>query len=114
MQSDGPIKDWQPLIAQIEKTPGVIGAAPAMQGPVIAEHDTTVTTPIMVGIDPEAELKVIDLKALIKEGTYDLEGDSVLIGATLADNLHVHVNLHTGIKLPAIIVLAYLNIHPQI
>jgi lipoprotein-releasing system permease protein len=91
VQSEGPIENWQGLLAQIQKTPGVLGAAPAMQGPVIAEHQEMVDTPMMVGIDPDAELKVVNLKNLITSGSYDLEGDSVIMGADLADSLHLHV-----------------------
>lgn len=91
IQSDGLIDDWRQIIAQVDKIPGVIAAAPQVEGPVIAEHEDKVTTPMMEGIDPAAELKVINLKALIKEGTYNLDGDSVILGSTLADSLHARV-----------------------
>jgi lipoprotein-releasing system permease protein len=91
IQSDGPMDDWRQIIAIVDKTPGVTAAAPVVEGPVIAEHDQMVTTPMLEGIDPQAELNVVNLKSLIKEGTYNLDGDSVILGADLADSLHVHV-----------------------
>jgi lipoprotein-releasing system permease protein len=91
IQSDGPMDDWRQIVALVDKTPGVIAAAPVVEGPVIAEHDQMVTTPMLEGIDPEAELSVVNIKDLIKEGTYNLDGDSVILGADLADSLHVHV-----------------------
>ena len=91
IQSDGPIEDWRNIIALLDKTPGVVAAAPHVEGPVIAEHDHIVTTPILQGIDPEAELKVVNLKSLIKEGAYNLDGDSVILGRTLADSLDARI-----------------------
>ena len=94
IQSNGPIEDWRQIIAGLEdksKNPGVVAAAPQVEGPVIAEHDHIVTTPMLAGIDPEAELKVVNLKSLIKEGTYNLDGDSVILGRTLADSLNARV-----------------------
>ena len=91
IQSDGPIDDWRKIIAALDKTPGVVAAAPVVEGPVIVEHDHMVNTPELQGIDPEAELKVVNLKSLIKEGTYNLDGDSVILGRTLADSLNAHV-----------------------
>ena len=91
IQSDGPIDNWRQIIAQLKSNPDVIAAAPQVQGPVIAEHDHIVTTPMLAGIDPVAELKVVNLKSLIKQGKYDLDGDSVVLGASLADSLNAHI-----------------------
>src|SRR5438876_5083454 len=33
----GLLQNWRPLLEQVEKTPGVVAAAPVMQGRVIAE-----------------------------------------------------------------------------
>ena len=94
IQADGPIDDWRQIVASLNdksKYPEVIAAAPQVQGPVIAEHVHTVTTPLLVGIDPAAQQNVVDLKSLIKEGTFDLNGDSVILGRTLADSLDARV-----------------------
>jgi len=91
IQGDGPIDDWRQIIAGLASTPGVIAAAPQVAGPVIAEHNHTVNTPYLLGIDPVAELKVVNIKNLIKEGAYNLDGDSVIVGSALADALGVHV-----------------------
>jgi lipoprotein-releasing system permease protein len=94
IQSEGPIDDWRQIIAALDdksKYPEVIAAAPQVEGPVIAEHEHTVCTPMLAGIDPDEEEKVVDIKSLIKEGQYDLSGDSVILGRTLADSLGVHV-----------------------
>ena len=91
IQSDGPIEDWRQIIARLKSNHDVLAAAPQVQGPVIAEHDHMVTTPMLEGIDPVAELEVVNLKSLIKEGVYNLDGDSVILGRALADSLNARV-----------------------
>ena len=91
IQSDSTLDNWRQILALLAKTPGVLAAAPQVTGPVIAEHGDSVDTPIMDGIDPVSELNVVNLKALIKEGSYNLDGDSVILGRDLADGLHANV-----------------------
>jgi lipoprotein-releasing system permease protein len=91
IQGEGPIDDWRQVIASISGVPGVVAAAPQVSGPVIAEHDHMVNTPVMEGIDPQAELKVVNIKSLITSGTYKLDDESVILGAALAENLNAHV-----------------------
>jgi lipoprotein-releasing system permease protein len=91
IQSDGPIDDWRQIIAQLNKNPDVLAAAPHVEGPVIVEHGQMIATPEMEGIDPHAELKVVNVKNLIKEGAYNLDGDSVILGRDLAESLHARV-----------------------
>src|ERR1043166_4999939 len=82
---------WRPLLKQIGQVPGVLGAAPFIHGPVIAEHEGLVTTPFMRGIDPEQEEKVIGLKKLVVAGEFNLTGETAIIGKELATSLGVGV-----------------------
>ena len=91
IQGAGTIDDWRQIIASTNNIPGVVAAAPQVSGPVIAEHDHMVNTPVLDGIDPQAELKVVNIKNLITEGTYKLDDESVILGAALANNLNAHV-----------------------
>ena len=85
------LQNWRELLPKVEKTPGVVAAAPFVQGPVLAEHEGHVYTPTMRGIDLEAEQKIIDLRKTIVEGTADLESDTVVLGVGLASSLGVGV-----------------------
>jgi len=93
VSNDSILRDWRTLKKNIEATPGVTAVAPFVQGPVIAEHNDRVVTPLIRGIDLEQEEKITDLKKLVKEGdgAFDLSGDSVVIGKDLADTLDVNV-----------------------
>ena len=81
------LENWRELLPKIEHTPGVVAAAPFVQGPVLAEHEGHVYTPTMRGINLEAEQKIIDLRKTIVAGTAELESDTVVLGAALADSL---------------------------
>ena len=89
--SGGLLDDWRAIKDKIDKTPGVIASAPFVQGPVIADHEGKILTPVIRGIDPEQEQKIVDLKKLMKMGKPDLTNDNVLIGARLASALGAQV-----------------------
>lgn len=85
------LRDWRDLTVKIQNTPGVVGTAPYVQGPVIVEFQTKRLAPLIRGIDPVEEEKVVPLKKFIKKGTLDLEGDSAVIGVELARKLQINV-----------------------
>ena len=88
------LRSWREALAQVEKVPGVIAVAPYAQGPVMIEHFGRVFTPVMRGIDVEAEQKMIDLRKFVEErglGTSALESDTVILGMALARELGVDV-----------------------
>jgi lipoprotein-releasing system permease protein len=85
------LENWRELLPLINRTPGVVAAAPYVQGPVLAEHEGQVYTPLLRGIDLDAEQRIIDIRAHLIEGTADFESDTVVLGAALADTLGVGV-----------------------
>ncbi|PYJ47775.1 MAG: ABC transporter permease, partial [Verrucomicrobia bacterium] len=60
------LHDWRTLKAKIDKTPGVVATAPYVQGPVIVEFQNRRLAPLIRGIDPAEEEKVIPLRKFIK------------------------------------------------
>ena len=89
--SEDVIRDWRLLKAKIDKTPGVIATAPYVQGPVIVEFHNRRLAPVIRGVDPGQEEKVIPLQKFIKFGKLDLEGESTVLGIELAQRLGVRV-----------------------
>src|ERR1044072_9324893 len=85
------LRDWRDLTVKIRNTPAVVGTAPYVQGPVIVEAQHQRLAPLMRGIDPAEEEKVVPLKRFIKRGSMNLEGDSVVLGTELARKLHIDV-----------------------
>jgi lipoprotein-releasing system permease protein len=85
------LRDWRALKTKIDHTPGVVATAPYVQGPVIAEFQNRRSTPMIRGIDPAQEEKVIPLRKFIKFGKLDLEGESAVLGIELARSLNISV-----------------------
>ena len=86
------LQDWQPLLKKIRETPGVVGAAPFVQGPVVVEFGNQRMTPLIRGIDIDQEKEVTDIAKFIqKGGTFENSGDTAVIGDTLARMLGVFV-----------------------
>jgi lipoprotein-releasing system permease protein len=89
--TDDILHNWRDLTVKIRNTPGVLATAPYVQGPVIVEHQSRRLAPLIRGIDPAEEEKVIPLRKFIKEGQLDLEGESAVLGVELARKLRVGV-----------------------
>ena len=85
------LRNWRDLSEKIRNTPGVVGTAPYVQGPVIVEFRTQRLAPMIRGIDPSEEEKVVPLKRFIIKGTLDLEGESTVLGVELARKLQIDV-----------------------
>lgn len=85
------LEDWREVLPKLRQTPGVLAAAPYVQGPVLAEFEGRVVTPWLRGINFEDEQQIIDLKKTIVEGAPSLESDTAILGRALADSLGVRV-----------------------
>jgi len=85
------LRDWRGLKTKIDNTPGVVATAPYIQGPVIVEFQTRRVAPLIRGVDPVEEEKVIPLRKFIKYGNLNLEGDSTVLGIELARKLQANV-----------------------
>ena len=89
--TDGVMTNWRELMPKLNHTPGVVATAPYIQGPVIVEFQNRRLAPMIRGIDPKEEEKVIPLQKFIKLGKLDLDGDSTVLGVELAQKLGITV-----------------------
>jgi lipoprotein-releasing system permease protein len=89
--SEDILRNWRDLVVNLRHTPGVVATAPYIQGPVIVEFQNRRLAPMIRGIDPAQEEKVIPLKKFIILGKLDLDGDSTVLGVELAQKLGVTV-----------------------
>jgi lipoprotein-releasing system permease protein len=85
------LRNWRDLTVKVRNTPGVVGTAPYVQGPVIVEFQHKRLAPLIRGIDPAEEEKVVPFQKFLKKGTYDLDGDSAFVGVELARKLQIDV-----------------------
>ncbi len=91
ISSDDLVHNWRELTTRLDHTPGVVAVAPYIQGPVIVEFQNRRLAPMIRGIDPAKEEKVIPLTKFITLGKLDLEGESTVLGVELARKLGVTV-----------------------
>ena len=75
--SEDVLTNWRQLDDKIRAIPGVVATAPYIQGPVIVEYQNRRLAPMIRGVDPAQEEKVIPLRKFIKRGTLDLSGSIV-------------------------------------
>jgi lipoprotein-releasing system permease protein len=80
----GVIEHGDKLLKTVLETPHVKAATPFAMSLVFLEFEHHVATPYMKGIDPKREVTVSQLGTYMKEGTLDLDGDTVVIGRELA------------------------------
>jgi len=85
------IDQWPMVLASVERIPGVTAASPSITGAGFAVRSDATSAIVLRGVDPERFLAIIDLRARLIAGRYELEGGSVVIGSKLATNLGVTV-----------------------
>ena len=91
VSTEDTLVDWRDLTVKIRNTPGVVATAPYVQGPVIVEFQNRRLAPLIRGIDPAEEEKVVPLRKFMKKGAMDLEGESAVLGVELARKLQISV-----------------------
>jgi len=88
----GVIRDEQTLCTRLEQVPGVLAASPGLEMRVLVEHARRVVAPLMIGTDPRRAARVMKLNhEQMLSGTFDLEGDAVVLGVDLAAELALSV-----------------------
>src|SRR5277367_6785733 len=70
VEADG-IRNWQPLLSQLEKQPHVVGGAPAIYEQVLISRGARAQGAVLKGIIPQEENKVSDLLNSVKMGSAD-------------------------------------------
>jgi lipoprotein-releasing system permease protein len=85
------VDQWQKVLQQVVAIPGVAHVAPLASGPGFAVRGDATRSISLIGIDPEAYMRVLDLSAKLTEGRYRLGTDETLIGTELAHDLGVGV-----------------------
>jgi lipoprotein-releasing system permease protein len=68
IESDG-IRDWEPLLARLEKEPHVVAGAPAMYEQVLISRGAHAQGAVLKGIIPGYERKVSDILDSVKSGS---------------------------------------------
>jgi len=96
---NGPFSDYQALMQDIEKEPGVVAATPFVYAQVMVSSGKSVSGAILRGIDPQTAAKVINIQENMLRGNLaDLRSEppsasgsspqqGIILGVELANNL---------------------------
>jgi lipoprotein-releasing system permease protein len=95
-ERESKIDNWQPLIALLDREPGVTVVSPSVSGPGFALRGSLIKPITFRGIVPERSLGIIDLQEDLVTGRYDVSGQNCVIGAELAKDLGA--GLHDKIR----------------
>ncbi|HTI71169.1 MAG TPA: ABC transporter permease [Candidatus Limnocylindria bacterium] len=99
---------WRETMERIEALPAVKSASPYINTQVLIETQPIGRpgrpfAPVVRGIDPKREGLASQLKSAIREGTFDLGPNSLLIGSEMALNLDLRVGDKMAVySLPAL------------
>lgn len=84
------IRGEDELAAKLRSIPGVVSVTPEIDSRVMLERRGRVLAPIIIGVDGEEFAKAYNVGAPLA-GTFDLDGDSIVIGRHVARQLGVTV-----------------------
>lgn len=87
----GSITDYQGLIEDVLDVPGVRAASPFIQGLVFIQHNDTVHSPFLKGIDPALEATTTRVEEHMMEGRFSVLDEEILLGRDLARRMGVRV-----------------------
>ena len=85
------IDQWPVVMADVERLAGVTAASPTVTGSGVATRAAARLPVVIRGVDAERFLTIIDIRARMLAGVFDVSGGSVVIGTTLASDLGVGV-----------------------
>lgn len=97
----GKMADWSSVQAIIEKTPGVIAAAPFVGGQGLLTHQGQIVPVVVSGVLPKQERRLIQIDKKMVAGSLDqLSHFGIVLGQTLASRLGVSVGGKVTLMIP--------------
>ncbi|MDC0682638.1 ABC transporter permease [Sorangium atrum] len=85
------IDQWPLVMADAERTAGVVAASAAIVGAGFAVRAEAKNAIVVRGVDPERFLAIIDVRKRMRAGRFDVAGGDAVIGVVLANELGVGV-----------------------
>jgi lipoprotein-releasing system permease protein len=81
------IDQWEAVLRQAERAPGVIAVSPMATGPAFATRGTASKSVALLGIEPERYEKVVKIREYMIAGDFRVQGTDAVIGIELARDL---------------------------
>jgi lipoprotein-releasing system permease protein len=104
VDATSPMSDPDKYLHIIEKVPGVTAAAPFGQGFMMVEHAYRSVFPVVRGIDPNREGRVIAMDKYISAGALkNLDDESVLLSSLMARQIGAQIGSDVEVYTPLMI-----------
>ncbi|HYQ81971.1 MAG TPA: ABC transporter permease, partial [Anaeromyxobacteraceae bacterium] len=85
------IEQWQQVLGEVERTPGVVAATPTVAGSGFASRGEASKSVAIRGVEPATFGRVIEIETKMRRGRFSVAGTEAVIGSVLADDLGVGV-----------------------
>lgn len=85
------ISNWQDIRAVLDQHPQLTAVSPLLSGPAMARKGVARASVALMGIEPEAYRRIIDLEQELLDGRYEIAPGNALIGSELAKDLGLGV-----------------------
>ena len=103
-QGPGPVIHGEEILAKkLAAIPGVTAASPEINTPVMLQFRGRIATPVVLGVDPD-RMRGVYKVGEPRAGSFDLEGDAIVLGIDLARSLGVWVGDDVTIYSPKTLV----------
>jgi lipoprotein-releasing system permease protein len=104
-----PINDYEDLMRVVSSNKNVTGVAPFVLGPVVLETQATngssqfFSTPMLRGVDVNTEgtVSLLPQKIVPGQGSFDLSGQTIIVGSVFAEQYGLNVGDHVSIFSPS-------------
>ena len=91
------------LVKRLEAVPGITAVTPEIDTRCLLQHQGRVSAPVILGVDADRFSRAYRLGAP-RAGTYDLDGDSIVLGVDLARQLGAWVDDEITVYSPKTLV----------
>jgi lipoprotein-releasing system permease protein len=96
-----PIRDWGPVISQLEKQGAFKVVNPVARGAGFVLQGRKSLPIVLQGFDPEKADRLYDIRRRLTAGRYEVGGNEVLVGTELAAKLRIGVGSPLRITVPS-------------
>ena len=97
------IRGENEIAGSIRKIPGVVSVTPEIDTRVLLSYNGRVSAPVIIGVDSDEFVKAYKIGAPVA-GSFDLDGDSIVIGREIARVLGVWVGDEVTVYSPKTLV----------
>jgi lipoprotein-releasing system permease protein len=81
------VDQWERVAALAAITPGVLAVSPVASGPAFAARGNYNKSVVLLGVNPDAYRRVVNMDNYMTRGAFDVTGSHALIGIDLAQDL---------------------------